>query len=124
MFYPAGTSTRCIGHFKQMVVTGEFKKYNYEDDDENMKRYGQVDPPHYQLSNIKGLHILMVCGTSDNLASPADYLWLRDELKADNKNKVEFIEFPNGHLGLLIPKNRSQIDFIFNKIVQKDKKED
>jgi hypothetical protein len=47
MFYPAGSSTQSIGHFKQMVVTGEFKKYDYEDDTQNIKRYGQVDPPHY-----------------------------------------------------------------------------
>ncbi len=65
----------------------------------------------------------MICGTSDNLSSPPDYLWLRDELKADNKNNVEFIEYGNGHLGLLMPKNKSQIDYIFNKIVSKDKEQ-
>jgi homoserine acetyltransferase len=104
MFYPAGCSARCIGHFKQMVVTGEFKKYDYDDAEENIKRYGQPEPPQYNLKNIKGIDILMICGTKDNLASPTDYQWLREEL-INNGNKVDFLEFPNGHVGLLMPKN-------------------
>jgi hypothetical protein len=87
-----------------MVVTGEFKKFDYEDENENMKRYGQPDPPHYNLKNIKGLDIVMVCGTEDNLSSMPDYIWLRDELLA-NGNHVDFTEYPRGHLGLLMPKN-------------------
>lgn len=72
-----------------MVLTGEFKKFDYESKEENLKRYGSEEPPHYNLKNIKGLDIILICGTADLLASPLDSLWLRDELIA-NGNNVDY----------------------------------
>ena len=80
-----------------------------------------ISSHQYNLKNVKGLDILMICGTNDNLASPTDYNWLREEL-INNGNKVDFMEFPNGHVGLLMPKNLKQIDQIFDRIVSKYKK--
>ena len=38
-FYPAGASFKLIDHIRQIVVTGETKKYDYGID-ENIERYG------------------------------------------------------------------------------------
>jgi len=38
------------------------------------------------------------------LASPVDYYWLKDMLTQQG-NKVDFQEYPLGHLGLVIPKD-------------------
>ena len=38
-FYPAGTSYKQLDHIRQMVLTGEFKKYDYGAI-ENFKKYG------------------------------------------------------------------------------------
>jgi hypothetical protein len=102
-----------------MVLTGEFKKYDYECKEENIKRYGSEEPPHYEISNIKGLEIVLICGTADLLASPIDSAWLKDELIKENI--VHYREYGCGHIGLIMPKDTSQIDYIFDRIVEKDK---
>ena len=83
-FYPSGCSFRQIDHFKQLLVTGEFKKYDHGCPDKNKEAYGSPVPPFYDLANLNGLNIMLVCGTTDLLASPPDYRWLRDELSARN----------------------------------------
>ena len=50
--------------------------------------------------------IALMCGLGDKLASPHDYMWLRDEL-ANNKNCIFFKEYNCGHLAFLMPGNKS-----------------
>ena len=75
-FYPAGTSYNCILHFTQLMKSKEFKRFDMGSEDLNMKRYGQVKPPLYNLDEIKGFNISLICGSGDLLASPPDYNWL------------------------------------------------
>lgn len=47
--FPAGASTQTIGHYVQLMNRGKFLRYDY-DVDENLRRYGQAEPPLYNLS--------------------------------------------------------------------------
>ena len=69
-----------------------------------MKKYGSENPPHYNLKNISGFKILLICGTSDLLVSPPDYTQLYNELLL-NGNRIDMKEYPHGHIGLLIPRD-------------------
>lgn len=83
-FTPAGTSLQSIDHIKQLYLHGEFKKYDYGTD-ENLKNYGQKEPPLYDLNKITNFPILLICGKTDLISCPIDYKRLRNEL-AYSKN--------------------------------------
>ena len=80
-FFPAGASFQSINHFRQLSIHGEFKKYDYESEELNLKAYGQTEPPHYEVKKINGFKISLICGSGDLLASPPDYYWLYDVLE-------------------------------------------
>ena len=50
--------------------------------------------------------IAMLCGIGDHLVAPEDYTWLKDELVKEN-NCSYFKEYDLGHLGLVIPKEKT-----------------
>lgn len=54
--------------------------YDYGDD-ENLKRYGDYDAPKYPVSQIKDFEIYLVCGKTDLLANPTDYMELKKMLE-------------------------------------------
>ena len=113
MFYPSGASFQSVDHLKQMIETKKFARYDYEDEEKNIQKYGQATPPLFDHSKITGFNIALVCGKSDLFAAPDDYNWLHETLKA-NGNNVDFSEFEQGHIGLLMP-----ADGEFNGSVQK-----
>jgi len=45
-----------------MMITGEFHRYDYENEEINIRKYGSSKPPLYNLQNIKGLKISLICG--------------------------------------------------------------
>ena len=49
------------------------------------------------------------------MASKLDYDWLYERLKTDNK--VTFMEFEEGHLGLLLPKRDVVSDSLFEQVM-------
>mmetsp|Transcript_29274 Transcript_29274/g.38984 ORF Transcript_29274/g.38984 Transcript_29274/m.38984 type:complete len:96 (+) Transcript_29274:947-1234(+) len=50
----------------------------------------------------------MFCGREDLLVSPEDYTWLRDELM-EGGNVSYFKEYDLGHMGVIIPKDRTPL---------------
>ena len=56
--FPGGSSTRPFVHYAQLhSYDYEFKKFDFGQD-ENMQRYGQTEPPHYDLKNVQApLHL-------------------------------------------------------------------
>jgi len=104
-FYPAGTSYKNLEHIRQLVSTGEFKKYDYGNI-ENLRVYGQETPPYYDLSNISGFDIQLIAGETDQIDTPVDTIWLNSKLN-EYGNKVDFKMYPHGHCGLLMPADSS-----------------
>ena len=76
-FFPAGGSYQSLEHFKQIMDSGEFKKFDHGRE-ENINRYGKRYPQFYDLDNIKGFNINLVCGSEDLLVTPLDYNRIRE----------------------------------------------
>ena len=115
--FPAGTSVQCLEHFQQLIISGEFKKFDYGNKEKNLEKHGQEKPPLYEISNIKDFPIMLVCGKTDLLASPLDYERLNDELTS-NGNTLEFKEYECGHIGLIMPEDKSITADVFNSILK------
>lgn len=67
--FPAGVSAKQTMHFAQLIKSGKFQSFDYEEN--NIKKYGRTTPPEYKLYNIKA-PIAIFYGTSDNLLAVED----------------------------------------------------
>ena len=112
-FFPAGTSDKCFEHFEQMLVTGEFKKFDYGKAADNQKAYGSDKPPAYDWENIEGFNIALICGNSDLLSSPKDFEQLNKVFSEKGATTVHYHAFPHGHMGLLYPTTPEPTDTMF-----------
>lgn len=67
---PAGTSSKDIVHFGQLVHSRDFRKFDYGTI-KNKDLYGSFEPPAYNLSNVKA-PVALHYGLNDALDSPLD----------------------------------------------------
>lgn len=67
---PAGTSSKDMIHFAQMVKSGKFQKFDYGKS-ENIKRYNQEYAPSYNVSKVE-VPVALYTGSNDWLADPTD----------------------------------------------------
>ena len=74
---PAGTSFRCIEHYRQLLVNKKFQKFDFGLE-KNLDLYDNETPTEINLQSFSGVPIALFCGVCDKLASPLDYGWLRD----------------------------------------------
>ncbi|XP_044019390.1 lipase 3-like [Aphidius gifuensis] len=56
--YPAGVSAKMMYHYFQSMESGKFRQWNFNNDFDNIKHYGQSEPPEYNLKNIKSPMII------------------------------------------------------------------
>jgi hypothetical protein len=68
----------------------------------NQQVYGRETPPLYDLSLIKDCNIVLVCGYSDKVNQPSDYLSLANILRVCN-SLGGIVETPFGHTSILNP---------------------
>lgn len=67
-------------HWSQMVKSKQFQMYDYGASG-NMKMYGQLTPPLYDMTKFPSNLPTMLCaGGEDYLADPADVAWLETQL--------------------------------------------
>lgn len=95
------TSTKVIKHFLQLHIQDRFGMYDYGY--RNMLKYGQPDPPNYDLGKIKLSTIIMVRGGRDFLSTPEDQLRLLRELGTKPYADIWLPEY--NHLDVLLAKN-------------------
>ena len=100
-----GASSRCFEHFSQIVKSKRFQKYDFGAEG-NKEAYGSESVPEIDLRSFSGANISMFCGKEDLMVSPGDYHWLKEELSAKD-NLRYFKEYDLGHVGLMIPKDRT-----------------
>lgn len=63
--------------------------YDYGNDDDNVKHYGQADPPTYNMSNIPNdLPLFLSYGGNDELADANDVNLLFEDLTAHEADKL------------------------------------
>ncbi|XP_067121596.1 gastric triacylglycerol lipase-like isoform X1 [Centruroides vittatus] len=97
--YPAGSSTKNIVHFGQMMNSKKLQKFDYGPE-KNIIAYNQPTPPEYKVENIR-TPIALFWSSNDNLADPKDVGILREKIQnlaADYK--VELEEW--GHLDFIM----------------------
>ena len=75
---PAGTSNPNLDHWAQGVRRNKFQAYDWGTD-ENQIRYGQRNPPEYDLSKFV-LPVALFYGDNDYLADPEDVQQLIEQL--------------------------------------------
>ena len=101
---PAGASYRNLLHYGQLVNQDQetFQRFDWGSD-ENMKRYNQTTPPHYDMSKIS-FKIGIFSGSQDLLADPKDVAWTHKQLE---KATVFSHEYYLGHNSFAIAKDMS-----------------
>jgi len=75
---PAGTSSRNMFHYGQMMQTGKMQMYDFGEFMNRIK-YGQKDPPLYHPERMTTPTVFFTGGL-DALADPSDVEWLRQLL--------------------------------------------
>ncbi|CAI0551012.1 unnamed protein product [Linum tenue] len=79
---PQPTSTKNLLHLSQMVRRGTIAMYDYDNEDKNVKRYGQPTPPVYDMTQIpKDLPLYLTYGSTDAITSAKDVQILLRSLK-------------------------------------------
>ena len=86
MSSPSGSSTDCLLHYGQLVERQNsdqwyFAKYDYGNQAQNMKKYGQKTAPSYDLSLIQET-VRMWVGSADGIVTPPEAM--RIQVRAFN----------------------------------------
>lgn len=50
-------------------MSEKLQKFDYKDEEENMKAYGQATPPEYDVSSIESIPIYMLSGRYDRVVN-------------------------------------------------------
>ncbi|CAL5403401.1 unnamed protein product [Camellia sinensis] len=83
------TATRNLIHLAQMIRKGTIAMYDYGNEDDNNKHYGQRTPPAYDMASIpKDLPLFMGYGGQDLLADVKDVQTLLDTLEDHDADKL------------------------------------
>lgn len=108
--FPAGASTKQFIHFSQLIMSGRFQSFDYQEN--NIKRYGRITPPVYKLSKITA-QIVIFYGMTDNLVAPED----AENVARNLKNVVKLIKIDEwNHVDFVYASNLYKV--INSKIIQ------
>ncbi|CAN8236451.1 unnamed protein product [Cochlearia groenlandica] len=120
---PQSTSTKNMIHLSQTVRDNKLTKYNYESEDLNMKHYGQVAPPDYNISAIpQDLPIFFSYGGLDCLADVTDVKSLLDQFKFHDKDKMD-VQFVKDYAHADFIMGVTAKDVVYNQVVAFFKKQ-
>lgn len=76
--------------FLTVIKEGTVAMYDYKDENENKKHYGQPTPPVYNMTNIPNDFPLFLChGGADSLSDVKDVKVLINSLKSHVRDKLE-----------------------------------
>ncbi|BBN15650.1 lysosomal acid lipase/cholesteryl ester hydrolase [Marchantia polymorpha subsp. ruderalis] len=114
-YFPQPTSSYNLNHFGQIKRSEKFGKYD-RGPKENLERYGQEEPPLYQLAKFpsESFPQLFFTGGIDQLADPSDTKRLLQELPTSGVREV--INLPEYGHGDFVLAQRANID-VYSKIV-------
>uniref|UniRef100_J3MUN9 AB hydrolase-1 domain-containing protein n=1 Tax=Oryza brachyantha TaxID=4533 RepID=J3MUN9_ORYBR len=94
-YEPQPTSTKTLVHLAQTVRDGVLTKYDYVRPDVNVAKYGQADPPSYNMSAGPAWAPLFPRPAGrDSLSAPADVGLLLDDLRghAGDRLAVQYLQ--------------------------------
>ncbi|THG14029.1 triacylglycerol lipase 2-like [Camellia sinensis] len=114
---PQSTATKNLVHLAQTVRDGTLSKYDYGNLFYNVKHYGELRPPMYNLSNIPhNLPLFLSYGGQDALSDVRDVETLLDSLKLHDPDKlsVQYIK-DYAHADFIIGVTAK--DIVYNQII-------
>ncbi|XP_060672136.1 triacylglycerol lipase 2-like isoform X3 [Ziziphus jujuba] len=86
---PQSTATKNVIHLSQMIRRGTLTKYDYGNVYENVKSYGQITPPAYNVKSIpKDVPLLLSYGGKDTLTVVNDVKILLEDLRDHKADKL------------------------------------
>merc|ERR1712150_359871 len=68
--FPAGTSVKSLNHYEQLIVSHDFRDYDYGETN-NLRIYNQTTPPVFDLSRVAVPTALFI-GSDDTMADIKD----------------------------------------------------
>lgn len=114
--FPSGTSLKSITHFKQIIESKKFQKFDFGKE-ENLKIYKNELPLEYDLSKIKDIPIILCGGLNDKLTHINDIRWLKSQIEFNNTKFFSYYEFDYmGHASFLLNSNITWFNFILSDI--------
>ncbi|EAR90851.1 ab-hydrolase associated lipase region family protein (macronuclear) [Tetrahymena thermophila SB210] len=115
---PQPQSIKNLLHLKQLLIKGQFYKYDYGQE-QNLKIYGQEEAPLYDLLSItESIHLFY--GPHDILTRYPDNIELYEILKKSQAKNVTFSYYPTvGHVSFILD---SKAEFLQEmiKIIEED----
>ncbi|KAL5794189.1 hypothetical protein ACOSP7_002783 [Xanthoceras sorbifolium] len=108
---PQATATKTMIHIAQMIRDGTIAMYDYDDEEENKKHYGQSKPPVYNMTNIPNdLPLFLAYGGADALSDVNDMKLLIDSLKDHEGDKlVTLYRDDYAHADYVMAENAKQV---------------
>ncbi|KAI3930466.1 hypothetical protein MKW92_019306 [Papaver armeniacum] len=86
---PQSTATKNMIHLAQMIREGTIRMYDYGDEEENKKHYGQSTPPVYDMTIIPNdIPLFLSYGGADALSDVNDVQLLLANLKDHSQDKL------------------------------------
>ncbi|XP_047306181.1 triacylglycerol lipase 2-like [Impatiens glandulifera] len=86
---PQATSTKTMIHVCQMIRNGKIEMFRYKSDKVNLKHYGQINPPVYNMSRIRNdIPLYISYGGKDALSDVNGVKTLLASLKNHHPNKL------------------------------------
>lgn len=114
--YPSGTSRKSLTHFKQLILSQKFQKFDYGEK-LNQELYRSEKPPEYDLSSLKDIPLIICGGLNDKLTHINDIRWLRDQLKNINNKFFSYYEFEHmGHASFLLNSDMTWFNFVLHDL--------
>ncbi|XP_063992234.1 lipase member J-like isoform X3 [Diachasmimorpha longicaudata] len=96
--FPSGTSLKVFNYFLQRYNKDNVDHFDYEDSRINLQRYGQTQPPFYNLSNIV-VPMVLFSAASDPLVTKEDLVKFSRNFVSSDKLTFESVNYPHfGHL--------------------------
>lgn len=92
-------------HYVQLMRSGGFRQFDYENDEANRNKYGHSIPPSYNLTQITA-PVNLFYSMNDNTATLENVIQLKSKL-------------PNVKLSYVIPMNNfGHVDFTYSRYVK------
>ncbi|XP_045485220.1 lipase 3-like [Pieris rapae] len=104
-YYPDNVAVKSLYHFAQVSLRKQFAQYD-NGALENLKIYGSVSPPKYDLSKVK-MPVALLCGANDKLSTLDDVALLRAALP----NVIQYT--------VLNWKRANHLDLVWGKTMEK-----
>lgn len=110
--FPHGASTRSLAHWGQIYNNKDFTYFDYHDEKENIKRYGQPKPPAIPVEDISEVPIAMFVGSKDSIVSAKDNQIMKERLNT----VVSYKEIEFDHLSFLLADDMSYFNDVLETV--------